>query len=82
MVEILFELNGTMVDPNLMNHGLQKSILTVVKEALGEQVGEVECAEHGTSPKILCRGPNVVEMSMEISACCDHVLDTVETRLH
>ncbi|WP_027716190.1 hypothetical protein [Desulfuromonas sp. TF] len=81
MIEISFELNGQKVDPKTMGGGLQKAMLTTIREALGERVGQVECEHHHRQPHILCKGPSVVELSMEVCGCCDQIIDAVETRL-
>jgi len=82
MIEVCFEVDGHAVEPTCMKPGLQRSMLSVIRDALEEQVGEVTCCEHGDLPRILCKGPSVVEMSMEIQACCDNMHNAVEKRLH
>lgn len=82
MIEVRFEVDGQSVEPASMKPGLQRSMLSVIRDALEEQVGEVDCCPHGDHPRILCKGPSVVEMSMEIHACCDDMLHAVAQRLH
>lgn len=81
MIDIDFELDGRKVEPSSMNGGLQKAMLATIREALAERVGDVECEHHHRHPRILCKGPSVVELSMEVCGCCDRIIDEVETRL-
>jgi len=81
MIDIAFELNGRKVDPKTMGAGLQRAMLSTIREALGERIGDVECEDHHCHPHILCKGPSVVELTLEVCGCCDRVIDTVETRL-
>ena len=81
MINIAFELNGKKVDPNTMGAGLQRAMLSTIREALGERIGEVECADHHRQPHILCKGPSVVELTLEVCGCCDRIIDAVETKL-
>jgi len=81
MIDVQFEVAGRKISLDGMNPGLQRSMLATIREALGERVGDVECPHHHCAPHILCKGPSVVELSMEISGCCDHIIDKVESRL-
>lgn len=81
MIDVDFEVNGHRVEPREMEHGLQQAMLATIREALAEQVGDLECADHHHRPHILCRGPSVVELEMEVCGCCDQVIDAVENRL-
>jgi len=82
MIDVLFEVAGRKINLDGMHPGLQRSMLATIREALGERVGDVECPHHHRTPRILCKGPSVVELSMQICGCCDHVIDQVESRLH
>ncbi len=82
MLDISFEVAGRKVDLGSMNPGLPRSILGQIRDALDEQVGEITCTEHCCAPRIICSGPSVVELSMQLCGCCDQVLDDLEGRLH
>ena len=82
MIDISFEVAGRKVDPESMNPGLPRSILNQIRDALDEQVGEINCAEHRSAPRIVCSGPNVVELSMRLCGCCDGILNDLEKRLN
>ncbi len=81
MLDISFEVNGRQIHLETMNSGLQKSILSTIRDALGERVGDICCESHSRHPKIICQGPSVVELSLQVQGCCDRIIYQVESRL-
>jgi hypothetical protein len=81
MLDISFEINGRKVNPNNVSDVFERAILQSVRDSVNKSVGSLRCSEHGTAPKITCKGRDLSNLSFEISGCCQKLMDSVKTRL-
>lgn len=81
MIDISFEINGKKVNPNNMADALEGAVLDSVVESIKGSVGSIKCAEHGQSPKVIVKGRNLDNLSMEVSGCCDALIEKVSAKL-
>lgn len=81
MVDVSFEINGRKVSPNGTGDALEAAIMQSVGDSIKKSVGSVRCPEHGASPKIMCKGRNLSNLSFEVSGCCQKLMDSVKARL-
>ena len=81
MIEITFEINGRQVDPRNISDALEAAVLRSIQDSLIRKVGPVRCPEHGSMPKIVCRGRSLNELSFEVSGCCQKLIDAVTAKL-
>jgi len=81
VIDISFEINGKKVNPRNIGNPLEKALLEQVEDSIKKQVGTVRCPEHGTAPKIVCKGHNLNSLSFEVSGCCEKLVDAVKARL-
>jgi hypothetical protein len=81
MVDISFEINGRKVSPSGVGDALEAAVLRSISDSIKKSVGSVRCPEHGKSPKIVCKGRSVSNLSFEVSGCCQKLMDTVRAKL-
>lgn len=81
MVDVSFEINGRKVQPNQIGDVLTKTVLANVAEQVKKNVGSVRCPDHGKSPKIVCKGKSIENLSFEISGCCETLISAVKRKL-
>ncbi len=74
MIEISFEINGKKTNPNNIKESLEASILQSYSESIKESIGTLRCNKHNKVPKILVKGKNLDNLSLEISGCCDDIV--------
>ncbi len=81
MIEVSFEIGGIIVRPNKVKDALEKALFQGVQDYIKQAVGSVCCPVHGTGPKVICKGPNLSDLSFEVSGCCQKLTNAVETKL-
>ena len=81
MIDISFELNGRKVSPNNIGDALEAAMLESVKESIKKSVGNLRCAEHGEHPKIKAKGKNIESLNLEVSGCCDALIEQVKKKI-
>lgn len=81
MIDISFELNGRKVSPNNLGNALEAAMLNSVKDSISKSVGSIRCSEHGERPKIKAKGRNIDSLSLEVTGCCDALIDQVKKKL-
>lgn len=81
MIDISFELNARKVSPNNIGNSLESAMLNSVKDSISKSVGSIRCAEHGERPKIKAKGRSLDSMSLEVTGCCDALIDQVKKKL-
>ncbi len=81
MIEVSFEICGGIVKPNKVKDALQKALFQGVHDYIKQTVGPVCYPVHGVGPKIICKGPNLSDLSFEVSGCCQEFTNTVEKKL-
>jgi hypothetical protein len=81
LIEISFEINGRKVQPNKIGEELTKAVLSKVAEQVKGKLVSVRCSDHGGSPKIICKGRSIENLSFEVSGCCEKLIDTVKRKL-
>lgn len=80
MIDISFELNGRKVSPNNLTDALEAAALNSVKESISKSVGNIRCSEHGEHPKITAKGRNLDSLTIEVSGCCDSLVEQVKKK--
>lgn len=81
MIDISFELNGRKVSPNNLGNALEAAMLNSVKDSISKSVGSIRCSEHGERPKIKAKGRSIDSLSLEVTGCCDSLIDQVKKKL-
>jgi hypothetical protein len=81
MLDISFEINGRKISPNNVGDALEKAVMQSVSDSIKRSVGSLRCSEHGASPKIVCKGRDLSNLSFEVSGCCQKLMDSVKARL-
>lgn len=81
MFDISFEVNGKKVNPNNMGDAIEAAVLSSVSDSIKESVGSIRCPEHGESPKIKVIGSDLDNLSLEVSGCCETLVEQVKNEL-
>ena len=81
MLDISFELNGRKVSPNNIGNALEAAMLNSVKDSIGKSVGSIRCSEHGQRPKITAKGRSIDSLSLEVTGCCDALIEQVKKKI-
>ncbi len=82
MLDIDFEINGNKVDKDNVKDSLDAAMIKGVSDQITQAVGDIQCPDHGETPKILCKGKDFTDLSIEIpSSCCSKLLGLVRGKL-
>lgn len=81
MIDISFELNGRKVSPNNLNDELEKTMLNSIKESIQKSVGDLRCTEHDQQPTIKAKGRSIDALNLEVSGCCDLLINQVKKKI-
>jgi len=81
IIDISFELNGRKVSPNNMGNALESAMLNSVKDTIGKSVESIRCLEHGERPKIKAKGRSIDSLSLEVTGCCDVLIEQVKKKI-
>lgn len=82
MLEISFEINGKKVNPNNIGDALESAMFQKIGESIKKAVGSVRCTEHNQAPKVLVKGKNLDNLSIEVSGCCDSIIKKATEKLN
>ncbi len=81
MIDISFEVNGRKVSPNNMGNAIEAAMLSSIKDSVSQSVGSIRCAEHGQKPKIKAKGRSIDSLSLEVTGCCDALIEQVKKKI-
>jgi hypothetical protein len=81
MADFSFEMGGKKVDPNDIDDELKRTMLLLIRQHIEEEVGTLCCPDHGSAPKIVCKGQDLDSFSFEVSGCCQKLVDYVKAKL-
>ena len=76
MVDISFEINGKIVQPDDMTDALD------IREKTKNSLASVCCSAHGKKPSIIVRGQTIDNLNFEVSGCCDDLINKVNKQLN
>ncbi len=82
MFDISFEVGGRKVNPKSMKDALAKAVLESATESIKKKVKSIRCHEHHSGAKIKVKGKSLDKLSMEVSGCCDVLIEKVKKKLH
>lgn len=82
MLEISFEINGKKVNPNNIGDALESAMFQKIGESIKKAVGSVRCTEHNQALKVLVKGKNLDNLSIEVSGCCDSIIKKATEKLN
>lgn len=81
MIEIRFEIGGKEVQPRMLAEALEAAVLSSVKGYITQRLSLATCPTHGAAPSVLCRGTSLKDLSLEISGCCDALIEEAKRAL-
>jgi len=82
MFDISFEIGGRKVNPRNMKDALEKAVLSGVADNIKKKVKSVRCSEHHKGAQVKVKGRSLDKLSMEVSGCCDELIEKVKKKLH
>ncbi len=82
MISISFEINGKKVNQNNIGDALENAILQQIGESIKKSIGSLRCSEHNQIPKVLVKGKSLDALSIEVSGCCDNIVQKATNRLN
>lgn len=81
MFDIKFEINGRSVRPERIKDELERAFMVEVKDNIEKAIRGVRCTEHHQGPTVTVRGKKLDQLRIEVSGCCDDLIDRVSRRL-
>ena len=82
MVDISFEINGKIVQPDDMTDALDILFLKHIREKTNDSLASTCCPAHGEKPSIIVRGQTIDNLNFEVSGCCDDLINKVNKQLN
>lgn len=80
-IPFAFRIGGNDIDPTRLENEAEAAILNQIVESIVDRAGELVCPEHGESPRFVCTGPDIDNLSLEVQGCCEALVDQVQRRL-
>lgn len=81
MLKITYEINGRKTTLGSLKNALEAAVLSGIEQSIKRSVGSVRCREHGQSPTILVKGRSLDNLSINVSGCCDALIEEVKKKL-
>ena len=81
MITIDFEINGRKVRPDQFGSEIEKVVLQGLEDEIRRNVRGIVCPIHGERPKIVCKGRQLDDLSIDVYGCCDELANAVTARL-
>lgn len=81
MIDIQFEINGRKVDPRRVAYELERALLSEVVDSIQSDIRGVRCPTHHREPEVVCRGRSIDRLRIEVSGCCDDLVERAVARL-
>ena len=81
MVDVSFEINGEIVQPDSMSDALDILFLKHVSEKIEDTCSSICCMRHGGKPSIIVKGVNIDTLEYEVYGCCEEFVDKIKKRL-
>ena len=81
MIDISFEINGRNVSSNNIGNAIEAAMLNSIKNSINKSVGSIRCSQHRQGPKIKAKGRSIEKLSLEVTGCCDELIDKVRKKL-
>ena len=77
MVDVCFEINGKIVEPDNMKDVLDITFMKYIRERIEESMAPIRCTIHDRQPTILVKGKNLDNLNYEVSGCCEELISKV-----
>jgi hypothetical protein len=74
MVHVTFVLDGReLTDPTGQRaaHPVDRVMLLAANKHIQRRVGDLQCAQHGESPRVIANGPSAERLQYFVEGCCD-----------
>ncbi len=81
MLKITYEINGRKTTPGSLKNALEAAVLSTIEKNIKGSIGSIKCREHGQSPTILVKGRSLDNLSINVSGCCDALIEEVKKKL-
>jgi hypothetical protein len=81
MIDVKFEINGRKVDPRNMKDAVMGMVIEAATQDIRHKIGSCRCPMHGKYPTVVAKGRDVSKLSLEVSGCCDRLIEDVKHRL-
>ena len=81
MIDISFEINGRLVEPDNMKDVLDITFMKHIKERINGSIATVRCAKHGRRPSVLVKGRNLDSLDYVVSGCCKELIEKANKNL-
>ena len=81
MLTIEFEINGEKFGIKEVKDPAQREILLSAYSHIVSRLAKVTCPVHGEAPKVTAKGDSAENLTLEVSGCCDRLVDIANVRL-
>jgi hypothetical protein len=81
MFNVSFEINGRKVNPGSIANVLEAAVLEELAASIKKSVGSLRCSEHNQSPSVLIKGKSLKDLSIQVSGCCEDLVEEAKSRL-
>jgi hypothetical protein len=72
--------NKKVCNPKFLKES-SKAVFNQFKNSIERQIGGSVCPEHGLHPSVKIKSRNVDKIKLEVSSCCQRLIDIVNTKL-
>ena len=76
-----FVINGVEVDPANPESPEQQDMMERVMESISKRMEGVTCPEHNETPRFLCTGDRIDDLSIQIHGCCEQLVEQASERM-
>ena len=81
MLTIEFEIDGEKVDIKRVTDPRLREILLSAYSGIVSSLAKVICPDHGEYPRVLASGDSADNLTIEVSGCCEKLVDWAEREL-
>lgn len=73
----MFEVKVTMPSKNQM----EKDLIDTIKKDITKKAGSIRCPIHNSQAKITITGNSISKLSINVSGCCQTLIDNVTKKI-
>jgi hypothetical protein len=80
-IHFAFVINGKELDPANPENPEQQDTMERVMESISARMEGLTCPEHNETPRFLCSGDSMDDLSIQIHGCCNELIEQATKRM-
>lgn len=80
-IHFAFVINGKEVSPESAETPEQQDMMERIMETISAHMQGISCPDHKETPRFLCSGESVDDLSIQVHGCCEKLVELATQRM-